>query len=372
VTDELEHRGAQTIPGYHRIIDRPTCDTIGVDTCTAWFNVGTLNDYMGAWDWFDNLMKSSTAEGYHKTRPGNPTASLGQFLVELRDLPKLPLIGSSVYQSLFKRGLSLPGIMMAAREIARSFRAANLGGEYLNVVFGWKPFVRDLQEIYNLWQNVDRQLAQIVKDNGKGVRRKVTLSDETSTPVSESRDFGYPGVDVRGFPGDLINAGGHTSWSKVTTRHERVWYAARYRYWIPDVSSSGWNRRAKLALFGALPTPELVWELVPFSWLIDWSVNVGDVLSNMSTNAVDNLVQDYSFVMREWTVTTTHTTDSNWSEWLPYTPGGHGHWTSTERQTVKGRTYGGSPYALNAVSGAPLTGYQTGVLAALGISLAGK
>jgi hypothetical protein len=238
------------------------------------------------------------------------------------------------------------------------------------MLFGWVPFVRDLQKIYNLWQTIDRQMAQIIRDNGRGIRRRATLLEDTKTLWSYSARTNAPGSSVYGFPGDFVRGGGTTQLVGETTQKTKVWYSAKYRYYIPDISSSQWKTRAKLALFGALPTPEVVWELVPFSWLIDWAVNVGDVVSNMSTNAVDNLVQEYSYIMMSIKTVKVASAYCVWQKFNNLWPGGFANFTSQISQEIKLRTVGGSPYALNAAAGTPLSGYQLGILAALGLNLA--
>jgi len=50
-------------------------------------------------------------------------------------------------------------------------------------------------------------------------------------------------------------------------------------------------------LFGVIPTPEVVWELTPWSWAVDWFTNVGDVMSNVSSFITDGLVLQYGYIM---------------------------------------------------------------------------
>jgi hypothetical protein len=121
---------------------------------------------------------------------------------------------------------------------------------------------------------------------------------------------------------------------------------------------------------------------MPYSWLIDWFSNVGDVVSNMSMNAVDNLVTNYSFVMRResWeqsaSVITWHekrddfggsppskSSSSLGSWWKAH----RGSYSSTERWEIKSRVGGGNPFGLD-VSLPSLSGRQLAILAALGIS----
>jgi hypothetical protein len=62
-------------------------------------------------------------------------------------------------------------------------------------------------------------------------------------------------------------------------------------------------------LYGLELTPETLWNLAPWSWLVDWFANVGPILSNVSAFQSDNLVLKYGYVMENVTRTYART---NW------------------------------------------------------------
>jgi hypothetical protein len=53
----------------------------------------------------------------------------------------------------------------------------------------------------------------------------------------------------------------------------------------------------KANILGTRLTPEVLWELAPWSWLFDWQANVGDILSNLSLLSADGLVMRYGYLM---------------------------------------------------------------------------
>jgi hypothetical protein len=79
------------------------------------------------------------------------------------------------------------------------------------------------------------------------------------------------------------------------------WECGNFHYYVPDISSDQWTAKAVSALFGVTPTPSVLYSVYPWTWLVDWFTNVGDIVSNMSANAVDNEVLTNCFVMREVT-----------------------------------------------------------------------
>jgi hypothetical protein len=50
-------------------------------------------------------------------------------------------------------------------------------------------------------------------------------------------------------------------------------------------------------LLGLSLTPDTVWNLTPWSWMVDWVSNAGDVVSNISDALFDGLVLRYGYMM---------------------------------------------------------------------------
>lgn len=217
------------------------------------------------------------AEGWNKFKPGKPVIDLAQSIAELKDAPRL----------MFKRMDSIK----------------NIANNHLAYEFGWKPILSDLRKLATLQQQLAKALAQLRADNGKGVRRGGTITETLAT----GRE-----VVCNGTPSDIAKAQSYTHGyfhsgfgAKVPyiyTQYSdelRVWFSARFHYWIPDMGTPQWAKRARRTLMGLEVTPKLAWELMPWSWLIDWFSNAGDVISNLTENAAENLAASYSFVMRQ-------------------------------------------------------------------------
>lgn len=332
------------------------------------------------------------ATGYSKARPGNPRASVAQFIGELRDLPQVPFLSFFTKPGKNRRfgPLTIPftSLPVALRRRALTFK--NLGSEYLNYAFGWKPFVSDLRKMYNLWHAIDKQMAQIVRENGKFISRKATLSSTSTfeagktlgslaTPTATdpvaigdlnwSNRYGVPFFSVWGPPTGSFPGTTYTMVTREVTQKE--WFAGKFQYYIPDTSSSQWTKSARAMLFGAIPTPETVWELMPWSWLVDWFSNVGDVISNLSPNAVGAApLLGSSGVNRTSKTVIRYINVSN----VGPDPAGLNRWsagtytcTATETNETKVRIGSGNPFGLNVSLGS-LSQSQLAVLAALGMS----
>jgi len=330
----------------------------------------TVTDYA---DYVLGLNALGTAY-IRRFRPGNPVASLGQFYGELHDLPRLPIF--------LQR---------------RTKKYKDLGSEYLNVEFGWKPFVKDLIKAYELQQTIELRLKKLRDGNNIRVKRrsKRELTSVTSDlcegnltlPFGDLTDpsiGGNPDVDElaglhvvgpygRYYEGSSLS--GSCPYRAYNQTDTTVWYVGTYRYYVPDIGSDRWTEKAKAALFGLTPTPSVLYELYPWSWLADWFANVGDIFSNLSANAVDNEVLTDSYVMKSivdgfaveadptWDASSYHA--PHWGANLDITAGSeHLQYTLLKVQKMRRQA---SPFGFGLKTG-DFTASQLAILAALGIS----
>lgn len=215
--------------------------------------------------------ESDGARGWSRFKPGKPVAGLGQAIGEARQLPSIPRL----------------------REAVRTAR--KFGSEVLNLQFGWGPVISDVRKAITMALSQEKALNQLKRDNGKWVRRAGTISNtESVSGQSSGVDSGYPIFTSSHYYYGGSNPG---RYDYALTVRRRRWFEAQFRYWIPDIGTYSGDRRALRALWGLNVTPGLVWELTPWSWLIDWFSNIGDVIDNVSLNAADNLVAKWAFNM---------------------------------------------------------------------------
>lgn len=310
-----------------------------------------------------------------RNRPGNPLAHFGQFIGELHQLPQTPIF---------------------LRSRAKKFR--DLGSEYLNIEFGWLPFVRDLVGIYKLQQRLSKVLHQLIAGNGLRLRRRSKkLYTSESTVIVEgvlTTPFGHLGDLAIGGSSSLDgyyllgpwpywdpNPGftGSARYSMTETIETVSWQCGTFQYYVPDIGSDRWSDKCKQVLFGLDPSPSLLWELYPWTWLIDWFANVGDIVSNLTTNALDNETLTNAFAMKQNYRLIAIDVDVDWDEldFAPFdpefhfdlhahVPAGSDKLNYLRKETEKLR-HQASPFGFG-LSTASFTARQWAILAALGIS----
>lgn len=207
-------------------------------------------------------------------------------------------------------------------------------------------------------------LRQLQRDNGRVVRRRFGFPPVIS--VSENSFSGMYGNPYWRLDGSVHLKAPFpdvTTWSRT---RRSSWFSGAFSYCIPT-DASLWAQIEKYdaftsKLFGDRVTPETVWELTPWSWLVDWKFRIGQAISSANRFSEDGLVIRYGYLMNhqvnemEYSVPPA---DLRSGGKLPAT-------FTTLRSESKGR-YRATPYGFGINTG-DLKDTQWAILAALGMS----
>ncbi len=192
----------------------------------------------------------------------------------------------------------------------------SIGGEYLNYIFGYKPLASDIAKVGVLIDTVNSIVDQWIKDSGTIVRRRRKVptkiradKDVTWTPAAASGHSILWYVPLMGSfpsaigPQDLGWSDSPSTMSNFVS-HKGFWhrtvssdvtFSAGYEYdfnriHLPVEGGSAADLMHNSALRGELTAiafgldPASIgtaaYDAVPFSWLLDWFVNIGDILDN--------------------------------------------------------------------------------------------
>ena len=250
-------------------------------------------------DWSDKVQLAFGEGGtaIARARPNKPEVDLSVTIGELRSEGLPSMIGS-----VFSR----------SRTVFEAFR--NGGKEYLNLQFGWKPLEQDIQALAQMVLTARSKIEQYERDLRREIRRRYTFPEQiTTSAVSKliSQDTGFwidPGSPLGGANPNVLtyNSASRDNGTYVKRESQRTWFSGAFRYFNADVENSmqdllKFEEHANL-LLGTRLDPEVLWNLQPWSWLVDWFVNYGDVLGNISAFAFDRQVMHYGYLMKEWDV----------------------------------------------------------------------
>jgi hypothetical protein len=209
-------------------------------------------------------------------RPTDPNSSLLVFLGEVK-----------------REGI--PSLSPAAFKDKISF-FRSLGNDYLNLEFGWKPFISELRSIAKSVSSSDEVIRAYAANADRPVRTRYTFPDSlVETNPATSSAYGWPGFHTNLYqnPGVL---------SRWTSQSTKTWFEGVFRYHLsPDLGQMAqFKRNSQLAnkLLGTRLTPEVLWNLTPWSWLVDWVIDIGTLVGNLSYLGQDGLVMQYGYIMQ--------------------------------------------------------------------------
>lgn len=139
----------------------------------------------------------------------------------------------------------------------------NLGSGTLNYNFGVVPFLSDVERLYKGLATYEQRLRRLQNGVGKLQKRHYTEKYELET----------------------------TDWTKVVDSLQTTWrqkckplanaeYTATmaYTYSLPDLSKEETHVRAMLDTIGAQVDLYTVWNMIPYSFVVDWFFDIGGFL----------------------------------------------------------------------------------------------
>lgn len=294
-------------------------------------------------------VESMGPEAWARFKPGKPAMQLGVFLAELKDMPRMVRDLKEKCQILKNwRGRS-------------SWRKFISSKDFLSYQMAWKPFVSDIhkmcQETFQWRKRLDRLQANA------GVWKTVGGSLQDGIP--EYSDYETSTFWGGVFP--ILSTWYYAQPSECTlrvARSQRIWFRGKMKYFMAPINTRAGEFNALRRLYGISLTPDLVWNIMPWSWLVDWFTNTGDVISNFTTGAVDDLVAAWAYVMGH-----TVTESQQALRIYPKCDGAVKPLTLNARVSVECKNRGAAtPFGFGLDAG-DLTLRQFAILSALGIKL---
>jgi len=216
------------------------------------------------------------------TAPTAPEAGLAAFLGEARE--KLPTPTGA--HSLFERGSV----------------SSKIGHEHLNLTFGLKPFISDIQKMAQAVKHAHSLIEQFKRGSDKNIRRKRSL-DPTESAVfigNDSLKLSLPRET-----GQQVVAGNiYSSYPQVEVwdrYYRQISFAGAFTYHLSEAHDflgkmDQYLQKADY-LLGTDFTPDTFWQLTPWSWLVDWETDLGTFFKNVSLLSSDSLVLRYGYLM---------------------------------------------------------------------------
>lgn len=233
------------------------------------------------------------AEAISLCEPTNPNAETGVAIAEI----------------LREKRLSIPGIEAWKRRAEGIPKMA--AGETLNAFFGWLPLVGAIEDTMQSIRDVGTILENYRNASGTVVSREFNFpwdESEEETVVGNSRAYYNPSGNVPYFNSTAV----------PVTRHRKTVvkrrFSGEFTYKANDEHDAfqkllGYSSDAD-KLFGTTLTPDVLWELTPWSWAIDWFSNASNVIHNIGVFELAGLVMRYGYIMEETSIVDTYSMPS--------------------------------------------------------------
>jgi hypothetical protein len=287
---------------------------------------------------FPSVQRLSAVPRYVSNRTSYQTKYFGNvWSIDARTMPFPPGLNSSV-EDLEKLGStaiaqvkptnSIANIAVTLAELRREglpsvninrwkdeLRAhQNVGDTYLGYQFGLSPLGKEIGLFAAGVVQADRLLAQYERDAGRVVRRRYNFPPKSAIiSTTEVGTSSFPFYDPynTGFMNSSLTGVQTGLLIRQRTIEQRRWFSGAFTYYLPAGydSRKRMHRMSLLAreILGVELTPEVLWNLAPWSWAVDWFSNFGDVISNVSSFATDGLLLRYGYMMEHTIVSDTYT-----------------------------------------------------------------
>lgn len=220
-------------------------------------------------------LNSLLSRGIRAMWPGiPPSMSLLNSIYELKDFRRLPKRVTKLKETLvklkksFKSKGSLP-----LKELAHQLTSGHL--EY---VFNLKPIISDVVAIMAAMRTVDKKLKGLINNQRKWRIRHFRVPITTDSPDFETKLY-------RDFP----NHWGMPSYDGVIEVSRSVsdcnaWFHCmmEYNYYYPSYQAESARLRAYLDYFGVNLNPAIIWNAIPYSFVVDWVLGVSSWLNQFA------------------------------------------------------------------------------------------
>lgn len=227
---------------------------------------------------FSNLGDQATRAVQHITTLVPTSVLFPNFILELKDWKDLPDVmrrlktnwellasfGTAIRPRSIRRYLEWFKIPRIRKELIAFITGKKLANAHLMKEFGIDPFISDLRKLFSILDNMDKKILFLKSQIGK--RYRAGYREDIPTPA---------GLNTTTFVG--------------TTTLECEYYRAQFNvsmevsHDIPELDSLGSRIKVAMAMLGLNNPAAVIWEAIPYSFLVDWFINVQDLVAQFGT-----------------------------------------------------------------------------------------
>lgn len=255
-----------------------------------------------------NLMSAKAEMLFERCLPKGRQYNLAYQIGELKDLPKLiwSLHDKLVLWKLFEQkvGVSrfknlLTSASSWSKEFVNSYGSylKNLGlhdldkeiaNLYLEFKFGWQSLYQAIDQLIRSPQSIGRKVNYLVARNGKNVVLR------SSIRYVEPMTTSFPPVSMLQM--NLLNTDASIPNTNIASKDVQLRCMIAGKVNFPKVDLPNLKVKLWTDKLGLTPSPGDIYDLVPWTWMIDWFGGLGDYIHLMDAVNDDHFIINYGFL----------------------------------------------------------------------------
>lgn len=204
-------------------------------------------------------------------------------LFEMKDVLSLKKIIDALAR-VRKRLHSFVGLSRRKRGTLRDLLSL-ASNAHLVKSFAVDPFMSDISAVMKIAEEVDRKISYLLAEEGRVLKRHFSMPLKTLTGLSQ-------------LSSNFTSSNGMSFYLRRDVRFVRPRFNATvtYSYKLSQFEREHARVLGLLDAFGANWTPQIIWNAIPFSFVVDWFVKIENWLGNFKLNNIEPVTELYSFV----------------------------------------------------------------------------
>lgn len=252
----------------------------------SWYTPESNSGFVPLPDMLDELVAAAMRSLLPNIRP---ELSLLNSIYELKDFKSLPRTLTNLKLSkLFSKRAS--GTL---RNVLRE-GASN----YLQLEFNILPLLSDISSVYAALSRIERRINDLISRSGRMLTRhftRVIMEDDSSTRSSSTQSLG--GIGPHNMWTSDVNVAATAEWERLVITDPAIFHAeVRYNYNYTDYQVEHARLLGLLDSFGINLNPAIIWNAIPWSFVVDWVFGVSRWLNDQRIGLMDPKINIHGFL----------------------------------------------------------------------------
>lgn len=260
----------------------------------------------------EKIMQDKALSLLARTVPMSRRYSAFRNVVELKDLPHSILTLKRTIEN-FERSIAFhpKSIQKEIRKYINRGGLRDIPKEYVSYHFGWKQIINDVLDLLVKPVRAAKEVNRLMRRSGQPTTFRTVSKIAGSTTDTPGFDYDQPWIGR--YEGSL-----NTS----HTRKHELRCVVNATFDFPKVGIPAYKHELFMHKLGVIPMPTDIYNLVPWSWLVDWFTGLGNYVEAIDIINTDRSLINWGVLtgVTEGKITTTfrYRIEDYWHQWVDY------------------------------------------------------